>query len=125
LQRRRATKMDKATKKEWRKSKEEKNICVNIHIHTQGVSKRALQWYFKYYCVASVTKMFTLKGVQTIHFSTSWGTDSLYAFMCKRFCNTRHTAVTLGIPLQSSFSITEHYHWTVSIPGKTRCVLLH
>jgi hypothetical protein len=33
----------------------------------QGVSKRALQWYSKCYCVASVTKTFALKGVQTIH----------------------------------------------------------
>jgi hypothetical protein len=33
----------------------------------QGVSKRDLQWYSKCYCVASVTKTFTLKGVQTIH----------------------------------------------------------
>jgi hypothetical protein len=41
------------------------------------------------YCVSNVTKMFTLKGVQTIH--------RLHAFMCKRFRNTRHT-VTFGIP---------------------------
>jgi hypothetical protein len=33
----------------------------------QGVSKKALQWYSKCYCVASVTATFTLKGVQTIH----------------------------------------------------------
>jgi hypothetical protein len=32
----------------------------------QGVSKTALQWYSKCYCVESVTKTFTLKGVQTI-----------------------------------------------------------
>jgi hypothetical protein len=37
-----------------------------------GVSKRALQWYSKCYCVASVTKTFTLKGAQTIHRSRSW-----------------------------------------------------
>jgi hypothetical protein len=30
----------------------------------RGVSKRALQWYFKYYFVPSVTKTFTLEGVQ-------------------------------------------------------------
>jgi hypothetical protein len=35
----------------------------------QGVSKRTLQWYSKCYSVASVTKTFTLKGVQTIHLS--------------------------------------------------------
>jgi hypothetical protein len=32
----------------------------------QDVSKRALPWYSKSYCVASVTKAFTLKGIQTI-----------------------------------------------------------
>jgi hypothetical protein len=36
----------------------------------QGVSERALQWYSKFYCVASVTKTFILKGVLTIHSST-------------------------------------------------------
>jgi hypothetical protein len=34
---------------------------------TQRVSNRALQWHSKCYCVTSVTKTFTLKGVQTIH----------------------------------------------------------
>jgi hypothetical protein len=33
----------------------------------QGVSKRASQWYSKCYCVANVTKMFTLKRVQTLY----------------------------------------------------------
>jgi hypothetical protein len=33
----------------------------------QSVSKRPLQWYSKCYCVASVKKPFTLKGVQNIH----------------------------------------------------------
>jgi hypothetical protein len=36
----------------------------------EAVSKRALQWYSKCYCVASVTKTFTFKGVQAIHRST-------------------------------------------------------
>jgi hypothetical protein len=36
----------------------------------QGVSKIALQWYSKCCCVASVTKTFTLEGVQTIRRST-------------------------------------------------------
>jgi hypothetical protein len=30
------------------------------------------QWYSKCYCVASVTKTFTLKGVQTLRFLTLW-----------------------------------------------------
>jgi hypothetical protein len=33
----------------------------------QSVSKRALQWYSKCFCLASVTKTFTPKGVQTNH----------------------------------------------------------
>jgi hypothetical protein len=37
-----------------------------------GVSERTLQWYAKCYYVASVTKTFTLKGVQTIHRSRCW-----------------------------------------------------
>jgi hypothetical protein len=37
--------------------------CMNI----KSVSKRVLQWYPKYYCVASVTKTFKFKDVQTIH----------------------------------------------------------
>jgi hypothetical protein len=39
-------------------------------------SKRALQWYSKCYCVASITKTFTLKGVQTMHRSRYWTMDS-------------------------------------------------
>jgi hypothetical protein len=35
-------------------------------ITKQGVSKTALQCYSKRYCVASVIKKFTPKGVQTI-----------------------------------------------------------
>jgi hypothetical protein len=38
----------------------------------QGVSKRALQWHSKCNCVASVTKTFILKGLQTIHRSRCW-----------------------------------------------------
>jgi hypothetical protein len=46
----------------------------------------------------TVTKSFTLKGVQTIHRSTPWPMDSLYAFKRKRFRNSRHT-VTFKMPL--------------------------
>jgi hypothetical protein len=42
--------------------------CFQLSL--QGVLKRALQWYSKCYCVASVTKTFKLKGVQTIRRST-------------------------------------------------------
>jgi hypothetical protein len=38
----------------------------------QGISKRVLQLYSKCCCVASVTKTFTLKGVQIIHRSTPY-----------------------------------------------------
>jgi hypothetical protein len=68
----------------------------------QGVSKRALQWYSNCYCVASITKIFTPKGVQTIHLSSCWTMGNLYDFKCKPFINTRHT-VTIGIPLQRLF----------------------
>jgi hypothetical protein len=44
--------------------------CCLRQIH--GVSEIALQWYSKCYCVANVTKTFTLKGVQTIHRSPPW-----------------------------------------------------
>jgi hypothetical protein len=50
-----------------------------------GVSKIALQWYSKCYCVARVTNTFTLKCVQTIHHSRCWTMHSLYACMRKRF----------------------------------------
>jgi hypothetical protein len=87
--------------------------------------KRALEWYSKCYCVASVTKTFTPKGVHSIHRLISWTMDSLYAIKCKCFRNTRHN-VAFGIPLQSSFWNTLHYqwksHWTVTIPGKTWCL---
>jgi hypothetical protein len=32
----------------------------------QGVTKTALQMYSKHYCLASITKTFILKGIQTI-----------------------------------------------------------
>jgi hypothetical protein len=64
----------------------------------QTVSKRALQWYSQFYCVSSVTKTFTLKGVQTIHRSKCWTLDSFYTFKCKCLRNSGHTA-TLGMPL--------------------------
>jgi hypothetical protein len=50
-----------------------------------------------------------------------WTMDSLYAFKCKRFGHI----VIFGIPLWSSFWSTLHYHWTVTIPGKTWSVSLH
>jgi hypothetical protein len=44
------------------------NPCTSqsILIFLRDVSKRALQWYSKCYCVASVTKTFTLKGVSRV-----------------------------------------------------------
>jgi hypothetical protein len=64
----------------------------------RGVSERALQWYSKCYCVANVTRTFTLKGVQTIHPTAPTTMSTLYAFECKRSRNIRHK-VTFGIPL--------------------------
>jgi hypothetical protein len=34
---------------------------VRLPLVTRGVSKRVLQWYSKYYCVASVRKLLHLK----------------------------------------------------------------
>jgi hypothetical protein len=47
-------------------------LWFNDSLVMQGASKRASQRYSKCYCVASVTKTFTLKGVQTIHRSTAF-----------------------------------------------------
>jgi hypothetical protein len=49
-----------------------KHMLLDIesyYAEIQGVSKRALERYSKCYCVASVTKTFTLKDIQTIHHS--------------------------------------------------------
>jgi hypothetical protein len=68
--------------------------------YNAGYFKKASQWYSECYCVTNVTKMFTLKSVQTIHRSRCQKMDALYAFKYKHFRNTRHT-VTFGIPLRS------------------------
>jgi protein-L-isoaspartate O-methyltransferase len=39
---------------------------ISVVTILQVVSKSTAQWYSKCHCVASVTKMFTLKGVHTI-----------------------------------------------------------
>jgi hypothetical protein len=38
-------------------------VRSTVHLKLEGFSKRALQWYYKCYCVVSVTKTFTLIGV--------------------------------------------------------------
>jgi hypothetical protein len=63
----------------------------------QGVTKKALQLYFKCYCVASVTKTFSLIGVQTIHCSRCWK-RSFMAWVCKE------TIPTKRLPLVSEVS---------------------
>jgi hypothetical protein len=68
----------------------------------QDVSKAALQWYSKCYCVASVMKTFTLNRLQTIHPSRCQAMDSLYAFKYKHFRNTGHTVI-FGIPCKAFF----------------------
>jgi hypothetical protein len=60
----------------------------NVGCSKKKKRRRTLRRYFKCYCVASVTKTFTL------HRSM----DNLYACKCKHFRNTHHTA-TFGIPL--------------------------
>jgi hypothetical protein len=39
-------------------------VIADGGIFIQGALKSFLQWYSKCYCVASVKKMFTFKGVQ-------------------------------------------------------------
>jgi hypothetical protein len=71
--------------------------CGTRHC-TGCLKKRGLRGYSKCYCVANVTKAFTLRGVQIIHRSTCSAMDILYTFKCTRFRNTR-LAATFGIPL--------------------------
>jgi hypothetical protein len=89
----------------------------------QGVSKRDLQQYSKCYCVASVTKMFSLKGVQA-------GVERWIVCtpLSINFFVTLNT-LTFGKPLWNSFWNTLHYQWKsqwiVTVQGKTWYVLLH
>jgi hypothetical protein len=73
----------------------------------QGVSEIALQWYYKCYCVASVTK-------------------KVYT---KRRTNYPSFNALNRLQLQSSFLNNLNYQWklhsTVRIAGKTRYLLLH
>jgi hypothetical protein len=63
----------------------------------QGVSKTDLQWCSKCYCVASVTKTFILKGVQSIHRSRKQQNETDYgernnnwkSFIWKRYNRLR------------------------------------
>jgi hypothetical protein len=63
-----------------------------------GVSKRTLQWHSKCCCVASVTKMFTIKGVQTTHRSrrNTWNTI-VNLFL-------KHTALPVEVTLNHKLS---------------------
>jgi hypothetical protein len=61
-----------------------------------GVSQIILQWHSKCYSVTSITKMFTPKGVQTIHLFEMLKMGRSYAPKCKCFRNAHHTAT---IPL--------------------------
>jgi hypothetical protein len=53
---------------------------LNLAFLMQCDPKRALQWYSECRCVASVTKTFTLKGVQSIHLPTSPMMDIIAKF---------------------------------------------
>jgi hypothetical protein len=72
---------------------------MRLPLVSQGVSKRALQWYSKCYCVASLTKTFTLKGVHSI--LECWIVCRLKSFLT--------LATQFGIPLQSPFWNTLYY----------------
>jgi hypothetical protein len=82
------------------------NCVYSWDCTVQDVSKIALQWY-RSWC---------------------WTADSLHAFKCKCFPNSRHT-VTFGIRLSSSFWKTLHSQWkshsTETSPDRTWCILLH
>jgi hypothetical protein len=54
---------------------------MRLALVIQGVSKRTTQWYSECYCVASATKAFTLKGVQTIHCSTYYACVYIYIYI--------------------------------------------
>jgi hypothetical protein len=74
---------------------------MRLPLVMQGVSKRVIRWYSKCYCVTSVMKTFTLKGVQIIHRSTPWTLDSLY--INKMYCqNTSwfHCFILTAPPMQ-------------------------
>jgi hypothetical protein len=62
---------------------------------TQGVSKRALQWYSKCYCVASVTKTFTLEGVQKL--STVQGASKK-----SKVCDCKEGCLLCNLPFQGT-----------------------
>jgi hypothetical protein len=64
------------------------SILNKLVVKIEGASKRALHWHSKCYCVASITKTFAFKGIQTIHISRCWTMDSLYAFKYKHFHNS-------------------------------------
>jgi hypothetical protein len=64
-----------------------RKCCVPVLIKLwlyRMFQKKSSQWYSKCYCVATVSRCWTM--------------DSLYAFKCKRFRNTRHTVI-FGISL--------------------------
>jgi hypothetical protein len=71
------------------------SMWLSLVLH--GVSKRALKWYSKYYCVASVTETFTLKGIQIIHPSTPFLHDGQVAIECKllhfRYWQSNHILI--------------------------------
>jgi hypothetical protein len=60
---------------------------MRLPLVMKDVSKRSLQQLSKCYSVAGVTKMFKLKGIQTIHLVRYRTKDSLYAIKCKSFRN--------------------------------------
>jgi hypothetical protein len=65
--------------------------------------------------VASVTKTFTLKGVQTIRVQGVEGVERWIVFM----------SLSVNMYIVNSLHYQCKSHGTVTIPGKTRCVLLH
>jgi hypothetical protein len=78
---------------------------MRLPLVMQGVSKRALQWYSKCYSLASVTKVFTLKGVQTIHHLRCW---------CIYFFNNTYIYIYIYIYI---------YYWRTEYLARKKIIL--
>jgi hypothetical protein len=65
----------------------------------QGVSRRSLEWYSECYCVVSVTKTFTLKGVQTLNVLVTLATHQHLEYHCKALFETLYiVGIKFNIP---------------------------
>jgi hypothetical protein len=90
----------------------------------QGVSKRAIQLYFKCYCAASVKNMFTLEGVQTIYLSYIKNINKRFVHGTKLGCdqtveNLEPIDGPLAFTCEGTISRTANiYRCTVRVRGR-------